>query len=325
MTRRELLRAGLYGAASTFRPTRNIALRLNAPRPKSLHIAVITDLHHGLARDAKSRLEAFVSAVHKRKHIDFTIQMGDFCYSQPDSKEVLDLWSQLSMPKLHVLGNHDMDKCDKNAAIRCWGMKHRYYASVIGGYRFVVLDLNHFKKDGKLVSYASGNYFTDGAACNWADPEQLEWLDRELRSSREPVILISHQPLGFAVPGQSLPAEQVEVLNVISSAAEANPRGAVAACLCGHMHVDWLQSYEQMPCYCVNSASYFWYNGMQPYSKPLYAFLEITPTGELRVEGIQGEFLKPPPKASDIVPGRSASISSQNIPLRSHSLSKSGI
>ncbi len=308
MTRRELLQAGLFGVAATLLPTRSIALRLNEPRPKSLRIAVITDLHHGLAPDAKMRLQAFVEAVHKRKHFDFVIQMGDFCYSQPESKEVLDLFNQLDMPRFHVLGNHDMDKVDKDGAVRFLGMERRYYSFVVGGYRFVVLDLNHFKKDGKLVPYANGNYFTDGADCNWADPEQLDWLDKELRSSREPVILISHQPLGFAVPGTALPAEQVEVLNVITRAAEANPAGAVAACLCGHMHVDWLQTYQQMPCYCVNSASYFWYNGMQPYSKPLYAFLELTPTGDLRIEGMHGEFVKPPPKASDNVPGRSASI-----------------
>ena len=63
------------------------------------------------------------------------IQLGDFNYSQPTSKECVDLFNQLRHPKLHVLGNHDMDKCDKAAAMRFWGMKARYGALSMRGYR----------------------------------------------------------------------------------------------------------------------------------------------------------------------------------------------
>jgi predicted phosphodiesterase len=270
---------------------------------------VITDLHHGLAPDALSRLEAFASAVRKRKDLDAVIQMGDFCYSQPDSKPCIDLWSTIPHRKIHVLGNHDMDKCDKAAAMQYTGMKSRYGSHIVGGYRFVVLDLNHFKKEGKLVDYANGNYFTDNATFNWADPEQLSWLERELKSSKEPVILISHQPLGFSEPGQAMPPEQVEVLKVVHEAAEVNPRGAVAICMFGHLHVDRLEHDRGLPCYCVNSASYFWFNGMQTYTNPLFAFMVLTPDGMLKVEGVTGEFVKPPPAASDSVIGRSGAIS----------------
>jgi predicted phosphodiesterase len=310
MTRRDFLTAGV-GAA--FIP-RWMPLRLNEPPPKPLKIAVIADIHHGLAPDAMSRLEAFVERALKRKDLDLAIQMGDFCYSQPDSAPFLKLWNRLPMPKLHVLGNHDMDKCDKAAAMSMWGMKRRYGAYEFGGYRFVVLDLNHYKKNGKLEAYANGNYFTDNATHNWADPEQLEWLAAELRRSKKPVIVLSHQPLGFAAAGKPLGAEQVEVLKVITEAAKDNPKGAVAACLCGHMHIDRLEMHEGIPCYCVNSASYFWHGGMQPYTKPLFAFIEIA-DGRMAIEGVAGEFVKPPPAASDSVPGRSASIESRRIVL----------
>lgn len=314
MTRRELIQAGLCGAAS-FLPLRQINLRISDLGPKPLRFAVIADLHHGLAPDALSRFETFLQAVHERKNLDFVIQMGDFCYSQPDSKPVLDLWHGLKLLRLSVLGNHDMDKCDKAEAMLHFGMSRRFYSNVIGGYRFVILDLNNFRKDGKLFPYANGNYFTDGAACNYADPEQFEWLGRELKTSRQPVILISHQPLGFAVPDQKLPAEQVEVLNLIENASNENPKGAVAACLCGHMHVDWLVDQGGMPCYCFNSASYFWYQGMQAYTKPLYAFVEVA-GGQMKIEGCIGEFVKAPPKASENVPGRSASIVDRQLDLQ---------
>ncbi|HVT14469.1 MAG TPA: metallophosphoesterase [Fimbriimonadaceae bacterium] len=316
MTRREFF-AAVSSALVAPPLARIIPMRPGPAWPaKTVRIAVIADLHHGLAPDALSRLQAFVDAVSKRKNLDAVMQMGDFCYSQPDSKECVDLWNKMPHPKIHVLGNHDMDKVDKEGAMRFFGMKRRYYSMPIGGYRFVVLDLNHFKKAGRLVSYANGNYFTDGASCNWADSEQLGWLGKELRASKEPVILISHQPLGFAEPGQPIPPEQAEVLKIIAEAARANPAGAVAASLFGHLHVDRLEQIDGVPFLCVNSASYFWFNGMQPYTKPLFAFLELTPDGYLKVEGASGEFVREPPKASDSVIGRSASISDRTLKVR---------
>jgi len=278
-------------------------------------MAVIADLHHGLAPDAIPRFKAFIDEVHRRKGIGLAVQMGDFCYSQPDSTPCIELWRELKIPRLNVLGNHDMDKCDKDAAMKYTGMKSRYGSHEYGGYLFVTLDLNNFKKDGKLVPYSNGNYFTDNATHNWADPEQLDWLGTTLRKSTKPVILVSHQPLGFGEPGQGPPPEQVEVLDVVTAAAKDNPKGAVAACLCGHMHVDRLEEHKGIPCLCVNSASYFWSGGMNPYTKPLFAFMELTTDGHLVVEGVRGEFVKPPPANSDRVVGRSASIADRTLPL----------
>lgn len=312
MTRREFL-VGAGAGYGALRALQWVPLGLEPAGRKALKFAVISDLHHGLAPDAQSRLQAFCDEVRKRKDIQLVIQLGDFNYSQPESAECVKLFNELTQPKVHVLGNHDMDKCDKDAALKFWGMKSRYGAEDHGDYRFLVLDLNHFKKEGKLVSYAGGNYFTDNATHNWADPDQLAWLDRELRTSKKPVVLLSHQPLGFAEPGQSLPPEQVEIVDIVTKAKVANPGGAVAISLFGHLHVDRLERVGDVPYYCVNSASYFWGGGMYPYSKPLFAFMELTSDGSLKVEGVQGAFVKPPPAGSDGVVGRSASIEDRRI------------
>ncbi len=309
LSRREFLSGS---AAVAF--SRLIPLRTGPNWPdRTVKLAVLADLHHGLAPDALSRFEAFVAGVRARHEHDAVLQMGDFCYSDPGAKRCLDLWRSIRGRRLGVLGNHDMDKCDKATATFAFGMPGRYYSQVIGGYRFVVLDLNHFKKYGKLNSYANGNYFADGASCNWADPEQLVWLDKEVRASREPVILISHQPLGFAELGQAVPPEQREVLDVIAAAGKANPAGAVALSMFGHLHVDRLEHVDETPFYCVNSASYFWFNGMHPYTAPLFAFMELQPDGHLKVQGVQGEFVRSPPTASASVLGRSASIQDRSI------------
>jgi len=277
-----------------------------------VRFAVIADLHHGLAPDAQSRLQAFVGAVRAREDLDFVMQMGDFNYSLPSSMECSDLFNTMPQPKVHVLGNHDMDKCDKAAAMRFFGMPSRFGVHHFRGWRFVVLDLNHYKLNGSLHAYDNGNYYADGAQCNWADPEQLEWLEKELSSGSEPTILISHQPLGFQEPGQPMPEEQVAVLDVIGRAKKVNPRGAVRASLFGHLHVDRLERSNGIPFLCVNSASYFWYQGMHTYSRPLFAFMKLSSHG-LTVNGAEGSFLAAPPKASDTVIGRSASISDRTL------------
>jgi 3',5'-cyclic AMP phosphodiesterase CpdA len=311
MTRRDLLKFG----SLAFLPKLDIPLPiLPAPR-KALKFAVITDLHFGLAPDAMSRANAFIDAVNARKDLSFVLQMGDFCYSDAGAQDLLEKYKEIKLPTVHVLGNHDMDKVTKPEAVARIGMKSPYRTHDFGDYRFVVLDLNNFKKNGELVSYANGNYFTDNATHNWADAEQLAWFEKTLTGSKKPVILISHQPLGFAEPGQPLPPEQQQIIDIVNRCAKANPKGAVALSMFGHLHVDRLEHVDGIPYYCVNSASYFWSSGMWAYSKPLFSFMELTSDGRLVVEGVEGEFVKTPPKASDSVIGRSASISNRKIPM----------
>jgi len=310
VSRRDFL-AGSLGLASS-----SLTLRLpvggRAPAPARL--AVISDLHHGLAPDALERFDIFLAAVAERD-VDAVWQLGDFCYSDDGSAECLRRWHAVTKPRYNVLGNHDMDRVDKAAALTAWKMPARYYAVVLSGWRFVVLDLNHFRKDGALHAYANGNYFTDGASHNWADPEQILWLDKELRGSREPVILVSHQPVGLGARSGQLPEEQRQILDLVSAAGRANPAGRVACCLSGHLHVDRIEWNDGLPSICVNSASYFWSAGMRKYTAPLFAFLEFGSDGTLQITGRDAAFVERPPPDSDGVLGRSASIASRRITL----------
>lgn len=309
MTRREFL----VGATSTF-----LSLQLSGlQRPgKTVRAAVITDLHHGLAPDAMERFDSFLKATRLRRNLDFALQMGDFCHPGEESRVLTQKWRDLSVPQINVLGNHDMDRGTKGRIMEQWGMPHPFGSYEFGGVRFIVLDLNHFKKGKELIPYAGGNYFTGNATHNWADPDQLAWLSRELKQGDKPTIMLSHQPLGLAVPNSPLPPEQEQVFDVILSARQSNPKGAVVACLSGHLHVDRLERVHGIPCLCVNSASYFWNSGMHPYRDPLFAFMEFDPRGELRVFGRSSRFVKEPPKAN--TPGMSASIADRRVGTKAH-------
>ncbi|MCW5944054.1 MAG: metallophosphoesterase [Fimbriimonadaceae bacterium] len=280
---------------------------------KVVRVAMIADLHHGLAPDAIARFDAFEAAVRQRGDLDLAVQMGDFCHPGAESGPLTAKWRDLPVPQLNVLGNHDMDRGTKETIMAQWGMPARFGAYDVGAFRFVVLDLNNLRRGQEVAPYANGNYFESGVTCDWADPEQLEWLERELRRGMKPTILLSHQPLGFGTPGGPLPEPQTRVLRVVLDARAANPAGAVVACLSGHLHVDRFEAHEGIPCLSVNSASYFWHEGMHPYRDPLFAFLELDPAGELRVIGRKGAFAKDPPKVATI--GMSASISNRRVRL----------
>lgn len=259
-------------------------------RARPVRFAVIADLHHGLAPDALVRLRAFVDAVHAREGLDFVLQMGDFCHAGKDYKPCVDLWSTIDLPRLHILGNHDMDTCTKEQAMHAWGMPARYGAREFGGWRFVTLDLNNIRAGDNRTPYASANFYVDGAKRAWADAEQLDWL-RETLADEKPTIVLSHQPLGLWEPDQASPPQQQEVLDILAPGGKPAP--GVGACMCGHLHVDWLKRIGPMPCWCVNSASYFWHAGMVPYAKPLFAFVTLEPAGQMTVEGVEGEWAQP--------------------------------
>lgn len=294
-----------------------VPLRLGGqPREgKVVRMAMIADLHHGLAPDAAARFDAFEAAVRQRADLDLVAQLGDFCHPGAESEPLTRRWRAIGVSQLNVLGNHDMDLGTKAEIMAQWGMPARYGAYDVGAFRFVVLDLNNLRRGGAIVPYANGNYFEDGVTCDWADPEQLAWLAAELRRGAKPTILLSHQPLGFGTPGKPLPEPQTEVLRVVVGARGANPAGAVVACLSGHLHLDRFEAYEGIPCLSVNSASYFWHQGMHPYRDPLFAFLELDPAGELRLIGRKGAFANAPPKVDTV--GMSASISNRQVALRS--------
>lgn len=242
-----------------------------------LRFGLIADLHHGLAPDASERLAAFMAEVAARPGLDFIIQLGDFCHPTDAARPFVDAFHAFDGPCYHVLGNHDMDKGGKADILGLWGAPGPYYAFAAGGWRFIVLDLNHIKRDGGFIDYEQGNYFAAGSSLNWAGTAQLEWLADELRRTDRPTIVFAHQPIGAAGPGQPLPEPQRELLEVLR-------HGPVVACLYGHLHVDRHDRHHGIHCLGINSASYHWSGGMHPYTDPLYAFVELA-DGELRIEG----------------------------------------
>lgn len=262
--------------------------------PRPLRFGMIADLHHGLAPTALTRLEAFVDAANARE-LDFVIQLGDFCFGDSASAPCMDVWRRLTAPTWHVLGNHDMDRVSKPAVMDTWGMAEPFYSFDCQGRHIVVLDCNHLKLDGGYADYDTANFYRFPQARAYVSPEQLEWLEGDLKSTRLPTLLFSHQ--GLADEGGARNRDAVR--EVVAREQRRCGFRKVVMGFCGHHHIDRLSSMGDVPHLYVNSASYHWvgadYGRMADYTEPLFAFVTMASDGSLRVDGRMGTFEAPTP------------------------------
>jgi calcineurin-like phosphoesterase family protein len=132
-----------------------------------------------------------------QRQSDCILQLGDFNYATRQSQECMDLWRQYHGPRYHVLGNHDMDFPTTEESVAFWSMPARYNSFNVGGYHFVVLDRNNLKAPDGYVPYARANFYVDAPMRGHADPEQIEWLRDDLRSTSLPTVVFVHQGLGM--------------------------------------------------------------------------------------------------------------------------------
>lgn len=192
----------------------------------------------------------------------FVAELGDFTDNPADAKlaypqrkaAVVDFVTRAEAelarfkgPRYHVFGNHDTDQMSKqeylsHLANTGIAADASYYGFEQGGVRFLVLDAS-FKANGESYSGVPG---TAGAGYRWQDANvptaELAWLQRELETSRLPVIVLTHQ---FLNPAEQLdplfdPAHSVRNAAEVRSALEKS--GKVLAVFSGHYHDGGYQS-----------------------------------------------------------------------------------
>ena len=240
-------------------------------------LGLITDLHHDLIHDGKSRLTAFLAASRKAQ-TDGVIQMGDFTFPGEQKQDVIDLFNQAHEVSLHVIGNHDTDNGHtRQQCVDRWGMPARYYSRKVKGIWFIVLDGND-----------TGSPTHKGGYPAYIGPEQVDWLKQQLQQIQEPIVIVSHQPLIGALAVDNA----TEIQALLASAADR-----VIVAINGHTHVDSLIYNRDIPYLTINSASYFWIGDkfqhesypkeihekykmmsrMCPYRDPLFTIMTIDP------------------------------------------------
>ncbi|MBC7927755.1 MAG: metallophosphoesterase, partial [Bryobacteraceae bacterium] len=265
--------------------------------PSTVQFGLIADVHHGLMPDAHHRLDSFLAEVNRRSP-DFIMQLGDFCHPKPESRAFLRSWHSFRGPKHNVLGNHDMDHGTKSQIMELWEMPKNYYSFDLCGFHFIVLDCNYLNMPGGYVDFANSNYFGTGWRRDWVNPEQLEWLRADLRAAALPTIVFTHQCVG-PFWAKDAHVNRSAVKAILTATNEESGWQKVVACFSGHHHTDHHAELAGVNYLLVNSASYYWvgeeYGSLAKYRSPLFTFVTLNPSGQIRIEGRRSEFLAPTP------------------------------
>ncbi|GAB3999309.1 hypothetical protein GCM10028807_49150 [Spirosoma daeguense] len=253
---------------------------------KPVKIGLISDIHHDIVPDGKTRLARFVQHIRQR-NVDGILQMGDFAFPEAKNKEVIDLFNQAHPTHLHVIGNHDVDGGQtREQVVEGWGMPGRYYVQQINGIWLIVLDGND-----------PGSPTHKGGYPAYINPAQTSWLKAKLQELDGPIIVVSHQPL----IGTLSVDNAAEIRDILASAAEK-----IIVAINGHSHIDQLMYDRKIPYLTINSASYVWVGdkfkhesypkeihqkhpslaSTCPYQDPLFTVLTIDPaTLTIQLEG----------------------------------------
>lgn len=274
---------------------------------ESLKFAIITDIHQDIMHDGEERLQDFVDAARENK-VYFIIDLGDFCFPKEENLSFLNRWNEFSGDKYHALGNHDMDICSKEEYMAFTGMPSRYYSFDKGKYHFIVLDPNVILKDKKYIPFKKGNYYSE-SSLNHIDPEQAEWLKKDLRSTDKRCLIFSHQSLENTVENRK------EIQNILEEENRRVGFKKVIAAFSGHDHTDYSKEINGITYIQINSASNQWVGEKYacperfseeinkkrpavkytvPYKDALFAIVTLTNEG-LQLEGKESSFIPPTP------------------------------
>ena len=278
-----------------------------------LSFGVMADVHADLIPDKMERLEKFIDQA-VAKDVDLIVQLGDFCFPKKENLDFLKLWNQFEKPKYHLLGNHDMDVSSKQETMDFWDMPNAYYSFDQKGVHFVVLDPNYLYTDSQYVDYDKANFYIDDGMRTYINQEQIEWLQHDLQSTQLPCIILSHQSLINSIWGIK---NRVEVQTILEKENQRAGYTKVFACFNGHDHIDFHRTLNGIHYVEINSMSYQWlgekYSNKTRYPASLYeqyqhldklgmyedslfAFIEIDMiNGQLKIEGVQSEWLAPSP------------------------------
>ena len=309
MNRRHFLEVCLCSLAITTVKAKGMNGKLPLLAEKPVTFGVISDVHQDIAHDAPERLTAFLKEA-ERRQVDFIIELGDFCFAKEENRSFVALWNQYSGEKHHVLGNHDMDVCTKEEYMQFIGLEKRYYSFDKGGFHFVVLDPNNLCVDGKYTPYAHGNFYVDITQRDHVDPEQLAWLEADLKATDKHCILFSHECFENTVQNRDKIQQILE---------EENRRCGfkkVIAAFSGHDHTNYVREIGGISYIQINSASNQWVGekyacperfseeinrrrpSLQytvPYKDSLFAFVTLG-EGRLEMEGRESSFIPPTPQ-----------------------------
>lgn len=232
-----------------------------------LKMAMITDTHFRAGVDgdpaapgaiggsrmyyaSNSKMRNFVELFSEGDY-DLAIHGGDACDSPSDWPFFVDEWANIPIPKVFLLGNHDMDD-GYESVIAATGYDERPVVAgshfnetfVVNDTRIIVLDCQYDVTDPSI--HTNGSRSRPSAA-------GIDWLQTVLSSiSEEIAVIFSHNiPHYFEYPSPSNPYFPVDVAGKVAGAVSAakavNPTFKRAVWFGGHAHTVEHIAYNNIP------------------------------------------------------------------------------
>ncbi len=267
---------------------------------------ICSDVHLPTMHDSEHRIQTFIDSMKIIKP-DFIIELGDFGTPEKEYAAFFDIWNSFPGDKHHVIGNHEMDAgYTREQAIEYRNMENSFYSFEKKQFHFIVLDGND-PSDDKIEGYKQ-----------YIGTEQIDWLKKELAKTKYPVIIFSHQGLVVYPGGEGDDYgldNADEIRDVIETHNKQNLERKVIACFNGHTHYDYAEKINDIWYIAINSMSYHWMGEAftriryskevddnfrwikftAPHKEPLFATVEISTEGYIKINGKQSEWVGPSP------------------------------
>ena len=277
----------------------------------TVKFSVFADLHYLpniFYTEAKERLQKIGERA-VENDVDFMIHLGDLTHEPSTDRKIVEQYNALPLATYHCIGNHECQGDTYEAVLKAYNLEKGYYYFDKNGFRFIVLDLNYMREDGKAVHYDLGNYFRRkaGAQLVTFEENELVWFKETVMASPYPCILFSHHSLEHLNNGMSFD-ELKSVWNLFDELNRDKQRIVMA--VNGHHHKDNLRIFKNIVFLDLDSASYEWiddgHSGNYPqevyekyqlvgntlvYTEPLSAIITLREDGYIKIEGATGEFL----------------------------------
>ena len=272
-------------------------------KKKPLRFAHLTDIHlkPGLIPEA-GMAKAFHHAQMDTK-IDFIMNGGDSIMDalEADKQKTQEQWTlfktllkkENGLPIYHTIGNHDIwgwfAKKDKPESDPLYGkawvletleMKSRFYSFTKGNWHFIVLDSTQLNPAGGYT----GNL----------DPEQLEWLQKELQQvpAEKFICIVSHIPIlsicsGLFFNKTEANGDLLIKRNLMHTDFLALKKifaqyPNIKVCISGHIHLQDEVDYLGIKYYCNGAVCGNWWYGPYQEFAPAYAVMELFDDGSSR-------------------------------------------
>lgn len=273
---------------------------------RKIKFGICSDVHLPTMHDSEKRITTFIDSMKIAKP-DFIIELGDFGIPKKEYLKYFDIWNSFSGPKYHVIGNHEMDGGTSiKRALDFRDMKSSYYTFKMKGFKFIVLDGND-KQNKSEKGYTS-----------YMGKKQVKWLQNELNIATNPIVIFSHQGIGHdpGVAGERYSiANSKEVRKIFEEHNRKNINTQVICCFNGHTHHDYAEDINGIWYITINSMSYNWlgeeYEHIRyspevdkefkwikytaPYKDPLFAVVEISTDGTIKISGKKSVYVGPSP------------------------------